>query len=212
MPWRTLCWNLDVDVPWGSLKVTSWSWHQMWFYTFAPSGPVSWARYQMWCYARHSTKCTTVCQLITILHGSTITSQWVFRVESCLWLCCGFLGLNPTSSCVMDFWVVCLSILFVPTLCLKDPQTKNDTIHLELLLMVRVIRWNEVAWVLATQKTRRTLHQQLTIIYCSMFRLHTVAQERERERERERESIRVYERTQRDTSLPAWQNSLNANF
>ena len=29
-------------------------------------------------------------------------------------------------------------------------------------------------------KTRRTLHQQLTIIYCSMFRLHTVAQERKK--------------------------------
>ena len=51
-------------------------------------------------------------------------------------------------------------------------------------------------------KTRRTLRQQLTIIYCSMFRLHTVAQERERERERERESVRVFERTQRDTPSP----------
>ena len=34
-----------------------------------------------------------------------------------------------------------------------------------------VIRWNKVAWVLATQKTR-ILHQQLTIIYCSMFWQH----------------------------------------
>ena len=35
-------------------------------------------------------------------------------------------------------------------------------------------------------KTTTTFRQQLTIIYSSMFRLHTVAQERERERERER--------------------------
>ena len=37
-------------------------------------------------------------------------------------------------------------------------------------------------------KTRKTLRQQPTIIYCSMFRLHTVA----------RESVRVYEQIQRD--------------
>ena len=34
-------------------------------------------------------------------------------------------------------------------------------------------------------KTRRTLRQQLTVIYCSMFRLCKVARERERKRERE---------------------------
>ena len=42
-------------------------------------------------------------------------------------------------------------------------------------------------------KTRRTLSQELTLIYCSMFRLHTVAREREREREREKErKIYIY--------------------
>ena len=40
-------------------------------------------------------------------------------------------------------------------------------------------------------KTGRTVRQQITIIYCSMFRLHTVA--------RERENLCVYEPTQRDT-------------
>ena len=54
-------------------------------------------------------------------------------------------------------------------------------------------------------KTRKTLCQQLTIIYCSMFRLHIVA------RERERESVRFYEQTQRDIP-PAWLSSLNSNF
>ena len=52
-------------------------------------------------------------------------------------------------------------------------------------------------------KTRRTLCQQLTIIYSSMFRQLTVAGDRERDRDRERESVRVYKQTQRDTHLPA---------
>ena len=43
-------------------------------------------------------------------------------------------------------------ILSVPTLCLKDSQTRNDAIHPELLLTVGVIRWNKIGWVLATQK------------------------------------------------------------
>ena len=47
-------------------------------------------------------------------------------------------------------------------------------------------------------KTRRTLRQQLTIIYCLMFRLHTEARGRKRGRERERESVRVCEQIQRD--------------
>ena len=50
------------------------------------------------------------------------------------------------------FRIVRLSILSVPTLCLKDSQTRNDTIHLEPLLTVGVIRCNKDAWVLATQK------------------------------------------------------------
>ena len=40
------------------------------------------------------------------LHGikcSTFTWPWVFRVRSCVWLCRGFLGLNPASGCVVDF-------------------------------------------------------------------------------------------------------------
>ena len=56
------------------------------------------------------------------------------------------------STIVSHFRIVHLSILSVPTLCMKDPPTRNDTIHPELLLMVGMIRWNKVAWVLATQK------------------------------------------------------------
>ena len=52
----------------------------------------------------------------------------------------------------MYFQIVCLSIVSVPMLCLKDPQIGNDTIHQQLLLTVGVIPWNKVAWVLATQK------------------------------------------------------------
>ena len=50
---------------------------------------------------------------------------------------------------VLHFQIVCLSILSVPTLCLKDPQTRNDIINLEILPMVGV---NKVAWVSAIQK------------------------------------------------------------
>ena len=49
--------------------------------------------------------------------------------------------------------VVCLLIHFVPTICLKDLQIGNDSIHSELFfLTVRVIRWNKVARVLMTQR------------------------------------------------------------
>ena len=53
-------------------------------------------------------------------------------------------------------------------------------------------------------KTRRTLCQQLTIIYCSMFRLLTVAQEREK----------IFKGLWIDPkrSPLVWPNSLNANF
>ena len=61
-------------------------------------------------------------------------------------------------------------------------------------------------------KTRRPLCQQFTIIYCSMFRLHTVTREREREREREKEKICKGLWTDKKDTSPAWPNSLNANF
>ena len=38
----------------------------------------------------------------------------------------------------MHFQIVCLSNLSVLMLCLKNSQIGNDTIHLELLLIVRV--------------------------------------------------------------------------
>ena len=52
----------------------------------------------------------------------------------------------------MRFQIVCLSIVSMPTLCLKDPLIEKDIIHPELLLVVGVIRWNKVDWVLETQK------------------------------------------------------------
>ena len=61
-------------------------------------------------------------------------------------------GVIVCDTIVSHFRIVCLSILSVPALYLKDPQTRNDTIHPDLLLTVRVICWNKVAWVLATQK------------------------------------------------------------
>ena len=51
----------------------------------------------------------------------------------------------------MRFQVVFLLIPTVPTLCLKGPRIENDTIHPELLTF-GVIRWNKVAFVLATQR------------------------------------------------------------
>ena len=41
------------------------------------------------------------------------------------------------------------------TQCLKDLQIGNDTIHSELLLTVGVIRWNKIAWMLATQRQEK---------------------------------------------------------
>ena len=42
------------------------------------------------------------------------------------------------------FRVVCLSILSVSTLCLKDPQIWNDAIYPEILLTLGVVRWNKL--------------------------------------------------------------------
>ena len=113
---------------------------------------------------------------------------------------------------VSHFWIVRLSILSVPTLCLKDQQTRSDTIHPELLLTVGVIRWNKVARVLAIQSK---MNSPSTINNHLLFDVHTWAREmrderwerermmrRERWREREREPVSVYELTQTDTCRP----------
>ena len=96
------------------------------------------------------------------------------------------------------FRIVCLSMLSMPTLCLKDPQTRNDSVFPEIFLMVGVIHGNKVRWVLATQKQEKLSVNNFEsfIVRCSNCIQY---QERERERERERESVRVYEQTQRDT-------------
>ena len=47
--------------------------------------------------------------------------------------------------CLTRFRVVCLSIPSVPTLCLKNQHMGNDTIHLELLLSVEVVRWSKLS-------------------------------------------------------------------
>ena len=68
----------------------------------------------------------------------------------------------------------CLSIFSVPTLCLKDPQIGNDTVHPELL----------------------TLSRCLIQIYYLIFRLHTVAWEVK--------SVRVYEQRHKETARPTF--------
>ena len=103
------------------------------------------------------TKLSLIC-----LHGtkySIIAWPWVFRVESCLWMHSGFLEPNSAFWCQMHFRILCLSVLFVPMLYLKDPHTRNDMIHPELLLTVGVIHWNKAAWVLATQKQEELCQQ-----------------------------------------------------
>ena len=69
-------------------------------------------------------------------------------------------------------------------LCLKNSLIGNNTIHPELLLMVRIICWNKVALVLVTQKQEALL----TINNHLLFDVQT-AYSSTREREREREKI-----------------------
>ena len=85
----------------------------------------------------------------------------------------GFSGLDLVYGCTMDFFRVesCVWLCHV-----LSSDGWGDPLEQSYLGV-------------GNSKTRRTLCQQLTIIYCLMFRLHTVAQEREREREREREKI-----------------------
>ena len=104
---------------------------------------------------------------------------------------------------VLHFQIVRLSILSVLTLYLKYLQTRNDTIHPEILQTVRGIRWEQICLGVGNLNARRIHRQQLTIIYCLMFSLHTVAGEREREREskREKERERVSEREKERESV-----------
>ena len=44
------------------------------------------------------------------------------------------------------FRIVGSSLSSEPMLSLKDPQMRNDTIHLELLLTVGVVRWSKLPW------------------------------------------------------------------
>ena len=44
----------------------------------------------------------------------------------------------------MFFREVGLSTSSVPTLCLKAPQTEDDTIYPEILLTVELARWNKL--------------------------------------------------------------------
>ena len=69
----------------------------------------------LWSYPSNGTKCDTMAG------NSSLLWPWLCDHHMC-------------------FQVVCLSIFSVPTLCLKDPQIGNDTIHLKLLI-VGVVRW-----------------------------------------------------------------------
>ena len=59
----------------------------------------------------------------------------------------------------MRLRIVCLSIRSLPTLCLKDPQMVNDTIHPELLT-VRVVRWSKLP---GSQQLKNKKNRLLTI-------------------------------------------------
>ena len=113
-----------------------WSQHQMQYYRLHRLGSL----------LEHSIQCNTtvwsgypyqtIC-LIGLLGTkcNTIDWPWVFMVESCvsvLWI----FRIKSGYQCQIHFRVVL-------TLCLKDPLTRNDTIHPELLLNVGVIRERE---------------------------------------------------------------------
>ena len=72
-------------------------------------------------------------------HTHTHTHLYIYIY---VWVCVWYYSITFSDSS--------LSILSVPTLRLKDTQSRNHTIHPELLLTVWVILWNKVAWVLAT--------------------------------------------------------------
>ena len=91
----------------------------------------------------------------------------------------------------MHFQIACLAILSVSTLCLKDLQIGNDTIHPELLLTVGVIRWKKVDWVSAIQKQETITNPLLFYVQTAYSRTRERERER-RERERERERERIY--------------------
>ena len=82
-----------------------------------------------WSYPGNSAKCDTMAS------NSTLLLPWFSDFHVC-------------------FWVACLSIPSVPTLCLKDPQMGNDIFHPECLLTVGMVRWSKLSgcWQLKDKK------------------------------------------------------------
>ena len=132
-------------------------------------------------------------------HGnkySTITWQWVFRVESSLWLRCGFLGPNPTSGCVVDFQGrILVTVLnafsgssFINPVCAHAVFERSTEKEWHNPSGTSSDGWSDPSEQsclgVDNSRPRRILRQQLTIIYWSMFRLHAVAQHRQRQRQR----------------------------
>ena len=139
-------------------------------------------------------------------------------VESYLWLQRGFLGSNPGNGAKYNTMVwsgtncntiarsgsECVSSLFINLFCTCAVLERSADREWHNLSSPssdgRGYPFEQSCQGVGNTKTRRTLSQQLTIIYFSMFRLQTVS--RERERERERESLRVCEQKQRECPLP----------
>ena len=82
----------------------------------------------MWSYARHGAQCG-----VTTSHST----------------CCGCCARDNHIS----FRLFALSNPSVPSLCLKDPRRRVDTIQLDLLLTVRVYEWLDC---LATERIEKT--------------------------------------------------------
>ena len=175
-------------------------------------------------------------------------APWVFIVESCVCLCREFSGWNPgyCAKCIFGHGNKYSTIAWPSSpISTLSPDPVPNVFPLSLFInpfYVHTVfeRSTDKEWYnpfgtfcngdpfeqnclgVGNSKTRRTLRKQLTIIYSSMFKLHTVAQEREREREREREWVRerererkyvgVYEQTQKEKILPVRLNSLKGNF
>ena len=107
----------------------------------------------------YSTKCNTIVVTVLLLwscpgNSAKYNNIIVTVTKVILWLvvvlyCC---LCSVTTTC---FQVVCLSIPSVLTLCLKDPQLGNNSIHPELL----TVDWYVGASCLGVDnsKTRRTL-------------------------------------------------------
>ena len=170
-------------------------WYYAWMHVVVSTSSDTQHLWTWWHFGDHTSLInlsTTSAVFTPAGYSSTITWPWVFRVKSCLWLHCVFLGPNPAPGCVTDFQG---RILVTVPNSFSDSSFINHACAHAVFEKFTDNEWHNPfgtssdGWSdpleqnclgVGNSKTRRTLRQQIIIIYYSMFRPHTIAWKRKK--------------------------------